>query len=76
LFSGLSPIKEKREKRREKSGGREHPHSFRFALFLEQIISVLRIFKPNSDLILKTGTPKSIAQQTFWGEEKQMEHWD
>ena len=52
-----------------------HPHPFRFALILKLIISVLRIFKPNLDLILKTGTPKSIAQQTFWGEEKQMEQY-
>ena len=27
-------LAEKREKRREKSGGREHPHPFRYALFV------------------------------------------
>ena len=29
-------LAEKREKRREKSGGREHPHPFRFALIFDE----------------------------------------
>ncbi len=29
-------LAEKREKRREKSGGREHPHPFHFALIFDE----------------------------------------